>query len=800
MSNKGAVHIFIGAPTTSLSPRVYLEERPPIAETRAWNEKYYVYNKQCLYFHKNDIECYDMLHQVSHTDVSLDNLPEMHMSRCCSLNSCVDAPKPLITSSRFTDCGDECVENIQRDGNITDLVSNTKHCNIVSNSQKSLENVSGVLHEYLDATFPAGSRQPVGERVASSTLVTTTETEYLTVFTSSQIALSDHGGVYEQGLSYSQNKKVTSLSLEPSLSKVNSKTTTCLHEVSDGSLELFTPTSTDDLNPQISHSEENEWCLQGLSNLHFEKPSNSPNFKNVASKRPRSYKENITLSHPVVEISQKSKKCKPSAMITENEVSSEMKNIFLNLSDSLVLLKNCNEKKKEYNILAVVLHPCNLKEIQVKTGSYAGSSIPLATVVVLDQSVVEHKIVMWRSAAFWTLVVFPGDIIILTHLMACDDKWNGETLLQSTARSRLLNIGCCSVLYPQVNANVNCTVLRDLLEHISVKYPFIRDLPPRQLTKPNSIPYVRLVQLKPEILVHSVLKVSDISTLTECTYHYKGQRQNKILLSVEEVKGHTGTLVLWGTCISWADRIRLKKDHIFEFKYLFTHRNSVSREVELHSTPWSSCECLFDDDSKAVDFKKRYLRNAILNAKETDLRGLLEQKYSGEILLNASILDLQFPGSEHHHISMDHSTRLSDILIHLPEIVYLGCGKCRRKLKTDDNYVYKQCLSCLPFNQLKMFYKPALMTVKNRECRVQVHVTSDVLEKIFLNITPNLLNNVVLCSTNVTYGMVVADLCHSLLAQTEESYILKIRSQFVLDENSIPLEQEFDLLDFHLNI
>lgn len=55
-------------------------------------------------------------------------------------------------------------------------------------------------------------------------------------------------------------------------------------------------------------------------------------------------------------------------------------------------------------------------------------------------------------------------------------------------------------------------------------------------------------------------------------------------------------------------------------------------------------------------------------------------------------------------------------------------------------------------------------------------------------------------SLDTTYGMLVADLCHSLVTDTKASFLLEIRSHFVLDENSYPLEKDFHLLAFHLDL
>lgn len=51
---------------------------------------------------------------------------------------------------------------------------------------------------------------------------------------------------------------------------------------------------------------------------------------------------------------------------------------------------------------------------QVRSGPSAGATVPLASIVVTDQSGVEMKVVLWRRAAFWVLTVSPGDILLIT--------------------------------------------------------------------------------------------------------------------------------------------------------------------------------------------------------------------------------------------------------------------------------------------------------------------------------------------------------------------------------------------------
>lgn len=78
------------------------------------------------------------------------------------------------------------------------------------------------------------------------------------------------------------------------------------------------------------------------------------------------------------------------------------------------LIRNCDSKSQKYNCLVMVLSPCHVKEISIKSGPNLGSKVPLATVVVIDQSEIKKKLFLWRTAAFWALRVFLGDVILLT--------------------------------------------------------------------------------------------------------------------------------------------------------------------------------------------------------------------------------------------------------------------------------------------------------------------------------------------------------------------------------------------------
>ncbi|XP_012579380.1 PREDICTED: protein FAM35A isoform X2 [Condylura cristata] len=462
------------------------------------------------------------------------------------------------------------------------------------------------------------------------------------------------------------------------------------------------------------------------------------------------------------------------------------------------LIKNCESESQKYNCLVMVLSPCHVKEINIKSGPNSGSTVPLATIVVIDQSEIKKKVVLWRTAAFWALTVFLGDIILLTDVTIHEDHWLGETVLQSTFTSQLLNLGSYSSVQPEEYSKVvSDTVLQDLLAYVSSKHSYLRDLPRRQSQKINSIEFVELEQLQPDTLVHAVLRIVDIIVLTEELYSYRGQKQRKVMLTVEQAQGQHYVLVLWGPGAAWYPQLQRKKDYIWEFKYLYVQRNCILENLELHTTYWSSCECLFHDDLRAIAFKAKFHKSTPSFVKMSYLEKHLEDKCSGIILIKAQILELVFFATSTQKIVLNAHSSLKSIYASLSDIIYIGCAKCGLELETDENKIYKECFSCLPFTVKKIYYRPALMTIRDGRNTICVHVGSKLIEKILLNIPPDYLNRVIAPSSEITYGLVTADLFHSLLAGGGAPGVMKVQSLFVLDENSYPLQQDFSLLDFY---
>ncbi|XP_063262078.1 shieldin complex subunit 2 isoform X2 [Prinia subflava] len=623
------------------------------------------------------------------------------------------------------------------------------------------------LSQYMDMVFQKSLESKPKEPRDCADFAVSADTEFRIVVTSSQVAVSAQNEVQERAVKLSEieaGKKAEELQYDHF--QCDSGVGTCTTNVTENeykeehtsSLELFS--SEDDgenvwikATKQEESAQENAEKFQELNvpaeqfvnEIHIE-PLNSGilcsqgncSHKN-SSKRPRRYEDSFHLFHSAVKRHLKTKRAKLNSSPPGSEVRVDPDRMteFKKLQKNLSLLKNCCSKNQKYNILVTVVHPCHIKEIQMKTKPKSSCKVPVATIVVTDQSEIERKVVLWRGAAFWSLTVFPGDIILLTDIIMYENHWCGEVMLQSTFTSQLLNLGSCSALsheesYPLVDGGA----LHGLLAYISSEFPHFRDIPQRQVQTLDDVQYVQLDQLQPNTLVHSILKIINISVLTESVYSYRGGNQRKIILTVEQNRDQHYRMVLWGAGAAWCPQLQRKKDHIWDFKYLLVQRSSVSGDLELHTTPWSSCECLFDDDKRAVEFKEKFQRSQTSLMELTKLSAHLEEKCSGVIQVRAHILELKFTIStgQYQQLIFSADTSLECVLASLPMLTYSGCAKCGLELQADENMIYKQCIRCLPYSQVKTFYRPALMTVEDEGCEICVHVVSELVEKIFLNI------------------------------------------------------------------
>ncbi|KAM6922890.1 shieldin complex subunit 2 [Lycodopsis pacificus] len=469
------------------------------------------------------------------------------------------------------------------------------------------------------------------------------------------------------------------------------------------------------------------------------------------------------------------------------------------------LLIQCDKRGVRHSVLVAVVHPCHLKEVKVKSGPAAGSSVPLASIVVTDQSGVEMKVVLWRRAAFWASTVSPGDVLLITGLQVNDDRWRGETVLQSTFSSKLLNLGRVTAsTSPPAPRHVNARALSSLCGFLRERRPLLVSLnlrPPQDLSR---LPYATLRSLRVNTLVHALLRVTHthISTAwrSEAESCFRSAVQLQAVLTVEQPHGQQGALLLWGAAVDWLPRFNRDRAAVWEFQFLLVREGLTSDLAELHSTPWSSVRPLDPANRRAQDFLRPRPVRTGNGSLELDLDTLLSQKYSGDVELRVQVTAFHFedspPSQNAPQPVLDSSTPLAGILVALNgDITYTGCGRCSAELDTDANGIYGPCYPCLPHTGVRRYYRPGVLTVSGRGLhQVLVQVPPVPLQKI-LAAPPDRLSRSSAPGSQLKHIQVAAERIHTFLALPRETFVITVRSHFLCDENSVPISQDLTLLD-----
>lgn len=260
----------------------------------------------------------------------------------------------------------------------------------------------GLVTEYLDSCFP--SHQADKRSVSEPSLAMSTNTEYLTAWTKAQGLLLKPGMVREQDSGSVSNYGSPETPLKQTLS------------VSLGSPELYSPeVSPGDrglggtLQGSVGFYESLSQRLQEGGVILLRTPDGL-----LCSQASAAEQEDHELKFGSPN---KSLEASPTPSTSKQAKFSstrrQQENMLL-LHGPTTLLSRCVNHRVNYSILVAVVHPCHVKEISIKSGASTGSSVPLATLVVTDQSGVEMKVVLWRAAAFWSLTAHPGDILLIT--------------------------------------------------------------------------------------------------------------------------------------------------------------------------------------------------------------------------------------------------------------------------------------------------------------------------------------------------------------------------------------------------
>uniref|UniRef100_A0A673BUL7 Uncharacterized protein n=1 Tax=Sphaeramia orbicularis TaxID=375764 RepID=A0A673BUL7_9TELE len=601
-------------------------------------------------------------------------------------------------------------------------------CHLSQNRESNSEmedECSASIQEYLDSCFPAA--QPNVEPPHVSSAVTppvSVHTQYLTTWTLSQ-ALILKGRRDVQSATSPQKTQQTHPQTPPS--------------ASSSTPELFSPAT-----PSPVASAE-----------LFSQPWNTPRVEEGGIVLETTIGGGLLCSQETEQqetLTAKSPDCKRSRLSEESRTEAPVnKDRLTEPRRPTTLLVQCDKSGVRYSILVAVVHPCHLREVKVRSGPSAGTLVPLASIIVTDQSCIDMKVVFWRRAAFWALTVRPGDILLITGLQVHEDRWRGETVLQSTYCSKLLNLGQVTTsTSPAVYQQVNAHSLSSLCAFLRERRPLLVSLsrhPPQNVSR---LAYTTLRSLRANTLVHALLRVTHthISTAwhSQAESHHRSAAQLQAIVTVEQPGGQQGALLLWGAAVDWLPRLSANRATVWDFRVLLVREGLTSDLPELHSTPWSSVQPLDPADPRMQAFLlPRLTQRGNSSSLELDLETLLSQKYSGEVELRVQVNAFHFQdvllSQNAPQPVLDSSTPLADILAALgADVSYTGCGRCAAELDTDANGIYSPCYPCLPHTSVRRYYRPGVLTVSGRNnSQVCVQVPPVQMQKI-LNAPPDKLH------------------------------------------------------------
>lgn len=382
------------------------------------------------------------------TDTDVNRAADPRCVQRCA-ESAGQEQQPRDCFSELTERKNSCLE--VNSSAISDLVAGTKQISIQLRSMgPGLQSHHRSDHHehlswYLDMVFPQNQEsKPKVEPSDCSDFAVSTDTEFRSVMTSSQMAVLTQDWNEEQKRTV---KVETEAGTKPADRQydhfqfdfdvgmcLNVAQNECKEEYAS-SLDLFSSEG-DGRNICFETTKQEGWAGKNtekpqelgippetfVNEIHIEPLSSGilcsqvGSCCNSSSKRAHKCEDCFHVFHSVLNRQLKSKRVKlnsspagPGARVDQEGMTE-----FKRLQKKLSSLSNCCCKNQKYNVLVTIVHPCHIKEIQMKTRPKFSSKVPVATIVVTDQSGIERKVVLWRGAAFWSLTVFPGDVVLLT--------------------------------------------------------------------------------------------------------------------------------------------------------------------------------------------------------------------------------------------------------------------------------------------------------------------------------------------------------------------------------------------------
>uniref|UniRef100_UPI00358EDCC6 shieldin complex subunit 2 n=1 Tax=Myxine glutinosa TaxID=7769 RepID=UPI00358EDCC6 len=449
------------------------------------------------------------------------------------------------------------------------------------------------------------------------------------------------------------------------------------------------------------------------------------------------------------------------------------------------------------HLLAVVLNSRGVRDVQARKGFCAGRSFSVSSLLLMDWLGDTATVELWRTAAFWALMLLPGDVVVITDVRSQKGSKHVQNtkVLTSTARSRMLHLGACEALNPQNWFSIVQPELLELLKTCAAtRCPQVLGRSGSGLAHVSAVEYARLCDVIPGTVLHCVARVLSVRI---CTDPHMETRPQRVVVRLQQEKGEVYWLLLWGQAKVYFEHLRRHLGRIWAFLYVVASEGPMTSATEFHSTPLSTCELLFNDDSRTVHFISCFSqKEPILEA--PDIRSMLTSSYRGCATLQAKIVALNFYknsfGNQRPLLTVNTATSLASLATALADLVYRGCASCAKELWADSNGIYSQCLSCIPEGHPHLFYRPTILQAQDESGMLSIRLSPRMVEKVFLNIPPGWLQKCAGRPGEPTYAELLADLCLSLVAAGEQHFHLLLLLHVDEDENDVPRERCCTLL------
>uniref|UniRef100_A0A8C4R1E1 Shieldin complex subunit 2 C-terminal domain-containing protein n=1 Tax=Eptatretus burgeri TaxID=7764 RepID=A0A8C4R1E1_EPTBU len=452
------------------------------------------------------------------------------------------------------------------------------------------------------------------------------------------------------------------------------------------------------------------------------------------------------------------------------------------------------------NLLAVVLNSRGVRYVQATKGFCAGRSFSVSSLLLMDWLGDTATLELWRTAAFWALMLLPGDVVVITDVRSQKGSKHVQTteVLTSTARSRMLHLGACEALHPQNWFSIVQPECLELLKACAaMRQPQILGRSGSGLAHVSAVDYVKLHDVIPGTVLHCVARVLSVRI---CSDPHVDPRLQRVVVRLQQEKGEVYWLLLYGQAKVYFEHLHKHLGRIWAFLYIVASEGPMTSATEFHSTPLSMCELLFNDDCRAVHFVACFSRKEpILEA--PNIRSMLTSSYRGCATLQTKIVALNFYnnsfGNQTPLLTVNTATSLVSLATSLANLVYHGCESCAKELWADSNGIYSQCLSCIPVGHPHLFYRPAILQAQDESGMLSIRLSPHMVKKVFLNIPPGWLQNCAGHPGEPTYAELLADLCLSLVAAGKQCFHLLLLLHVDEDENDVPRERCCTLLQLH---